>query len=152
MRSELKKYQGSGTGFENYSQEEYIFYQNMQFLEPHTKPREILSSRNIAAAVEVRPESELFFKKKRAQKNEIEDEFAKANKLFAIAVDHLTKPEKKVPIQEEAVHKKDEYCQAVLKTFDSLDEADKLEGLILALQWIMVQGLEAESGKKINNL
>lgn len=145
VRSEIIYHKpGSGSGITEKNAEDWRYYQNMRFLEKFVQPREIISSNKLRDATsslithqERRPEAEEFTKKKQATKDKYEQEYQETNKLFAKAVDFLTKPVTTgAPESELGKKKYNVYCQAVITSFQGLKEEHKFEGFYLIMSEI----------------
>lgn len=58
----------------------------------------------------MRPEAEKFTKKRQLKKDYLDEEFEQTNKLFALAIEDLNKPQVYIPVQQINIEKKeDEY-------------------------------------------
>lgn len=137
IRVEVQKVPASGAGAKDAPNIAWEHYESMRFLERFLKPRQIISSNQLrskqADVEEKRPESEKFAKKRKAIKDKYDEEYDETNKLFAIAIKHLTND---VPVKLEEKQEKDGFLQAVLDSYDALNEENKFDGFLLAMSEI----------------
>lgn len=138
IRSKAQKAAPSGAGAQDVSQNDWVYYDSLRFLEKFLKARDIISSNQLRSALaEKRPEQEEFSKKRQATKEQYDKEYQDTSKLFALAVNHFVKPNEQqvMPVRAEK-NEEDGFLQAVLEAYDALKEEDKFHGFMLAMSEI----------------